>query len=370
MRGLVVSLLVAGCSFMVMAGCGSESGAPVTPPGGAAVIEYQGTASVGDFITVTIDHDARTISYQNISNGTSGVAPYTVAPDGSYSISDPSGNLVSAWEVPGYALVFEANHTGPSGDTPSLVLAILKAPIAKSDLAGASYNYMQFRTSSGGMEIGGVGMDESSSIATNGYWPYGGANGMDSFHHGYFDGSLVQEDPTGNYLYGPDDGGNTYIFGTQGGFLAVDTPNGSIICLPQQPSKDFDPAWAGTYNAMLYQKTNAQTGVGNEETGDVSILRGTLEVGLAGQLTVTSSTGEAVVETELTPVADHPELVGPGKLENDCHGLFTFTVDQANSHEEIFVVFLDGALLVASYGYDLNAGDGSYHYFYGVGLKD
>jgi hypothetical protein len=375
MRGLA-GLFLAGVMILGVAGCATKSTigetpvSPVTPPTENAVVEYQGTASVGDFLTVTIDHDAHTIVYSNLSNSTSGTATYVVSSDGSYEITDPSTNLVRAWEIPGYAIVFEANRTGRHGDTSSLIFAILKAPIHKTDLAGGAYNYMQFRTSSGGLELGAVDIDGSSNITANGYWPYGGSNNSASFHHTSFDASLISEDPGGNYLFGPDGDGHSYIFGTQGGFLAVDTPNGSIICLPQQPSKDFNPAWAGTYHAMLYRKTDARTEMGNIETGIVAILRGTLTVGASGEITVTSASGDTVVTTQLTPIADHPELVATGRLESDCRGLFTFTIEEAGRHQEVFVVFLDNALLFSSYGYDPTAVDHRYHYFYGVGLKE
>src|SRR4051812_18341331 len=40
---------------------------------------YQATASVGDFLAITVDGDAHQITYSNVSNGTSGTVSYTVA---------------------------------------------------------------------------------------------------------------------------------------------------------------------------------------------------------------------------------------------------------------------------------------------------
>ena len=57
---------------------------------------YNGTASVGDFLTITIDTTAHTMSYSNVSNGDSGTIAYTVNGDGSYTLNDPAGNLTAA----------------------------------------------------------------------------------------------------------------------------------------------------------------------------------------------------------------------------------------------------------------------------------
>jgi len=49
---------------------------------------YHGTASVGDFMTVTIDPSTQTISYTDVSNSTSGTVPYTVNANGGYTLND------------------------------------------------------------------------------------------------------------------------------------------------------------------------------------------------------------------------------------------------------------------------------------------
>jgi hypothetical protein len=40
--------------------------------------------------------------------------PYTVNSDGTYTLSDPTGNLLAAYEVPNYALLIQAAKTGPN----------------------------------------------------------------------------------------------------------------------------------------------------------------------------------------------------------------------------------------------------------------
>src|SRR3979411_2244274 len=50
---------------------------------------YHGTASVGDFMTITLDSNAQTIAYTDVSNGDSGTVPYIVNSDGTYTLNDP-----------------------------------------------------------------------------------------------------------------------------------------------------------------------------------------------------------------------------------------------------------------------------------------
>src|SRR5207237_757140 len=90
---------------LLLTGCNSATNLS-TPQN--AVRSYNATASVGDFVTISIDSNAQTITYENRTNGESGTVPYTVNSDGSYTITDPNGNLLSAYEVPGSVMVVEA----------------------------------------------------------------------------------------------------------------------------------------------------------------------------------------------------------------------------------------------------------------------
>jgi hypothetical protein len=148
-----LALLVAVC---LLAGCNSTSklAAPQS-----AVRSYNGTAAVGDFLTISIDSAALTITYKNYTNGDTGTVPYTVNADGTYTVTDPQGNLLAAYEVPGTALLVEAANAGPTHDTDALITAIESKPATINTFAGRSFNYLQFRTSSGGVELGTVAID-------------------------------------------------------------------------------------------------------------------------------------------------------------------------------------------------------------------
>ena len=82
-----------------MSGCNTAS----TTASQSAIRNYNGTASVGDFLTISVDSTAKTITYKNYTNSDHGTVPYTVNSDGTYTITDPNGNLLSAYEVPGWS---------------------------------------------------------------------------------------------------------------------------------------------------------------------------------------------------------------------------------------------------------------------------
>src|SRR5208283_2888203 len=130
---VVLSLAVFGL-LLALAGCNTIS----TPAVQSAVHDYNGTASVGDFLTITVDPTSKTITYKNYTNGDQGTVPYTVNPDGTYTITDPNGHLVSAYEVPGSVLMVETEKSGPSHNTPALITAIESEPATIDTFAGRS----------------------------------------------------------------------------------------------------------------------------------------------------------------------------------------------------------------------------------------
>jgi phosphate transport system regulatory protein PhoU len=90
MKRFTLASLFFFLSFLI--GCGTST----TPASIKAVRNYNGTASVGDFLTISIDSNAHTVNYFNYSNGDSGTVPYTVNVDGTYTMTDPQGNLLDA----------------------------------------------------------------------------------------------------------------------------------------------------------------------------------------------------------------------------------------------------------------------------------
>lgn len=253
----------------------------------------------------------------------------------------------------------------------SLVTAVQSQPITLNDLKGKSFNYIQFRTAAGGVEIGSVQFDATGADSHLGLWPYGSQNGTSPF--------TVSPIPTNGLTAGP---GNAYlaltqhnqtdtIFGTAAGFFAVDTANGAIVSMGQTATRSFDAAHAGTYHALAYARGNATTGQGNVETGTAAIGMQAIDITSGGGITVTDDNTQAVLASgTLAPVADQAYLVGPNELTDPCNGLFTVRTTTPNSQQDVFVTFLNGALLIGSFqtALPLNGGD-PYGYFYGVGLR-
>jgi len=359
-------LKVVASMLLLSSGCGTHT----TAAPAATVRQYHGAASVGDFLSITIDATAATIAYTNLSNGDTGTVPYTINPDGTYALNDPGGNLITAYEVPDYALIIQAAKTGPNHDTPALITAVNQSPISLATWQGKTYNTMQFRTAAGGLEVGSVTIDPQGNIANNSYWPYGAISNQNAFHAGGFPGSALQADPSGSFLKLTEGGSTDYIFGTASGVFAVDTPNGAILGLQQASSKDFDASFAGTYKAVFYQKTGASTGQGNVENGTPSLGTATIAITSSGEITVQDAQGNNVIQTALTPVADTAYLQGAGKLTNPCNGLFTFRVTTSSKQQDVFVAFQNNSLLFASFSTALPLQTGNpYDYLYGVGIR-
>ena len=353
----------------LLVGCGSSPKAVVSPV--EAVRSYNGTASVGDFLTISIDSSANTITYKNYTNGETGAVPYTVNADGTYTIADPSGNLLSAYEVPGSMLMVEAANAGPNRNTVALITAIESAPATINTFAGRSFNYLQFRTAAGGMEMGTIAIDAKANIQHDGYWPFG-VFSQSLFNAGSFSASAMQEDASGDFFTLSEDQGNDYVFGTQNGFFVVDTGSGTILSLPKATMKGFNPSQAGTYTAIFYEKLNAQTGQGNIESGTPTEGKGTVTISASGQMTMTDSKSNTMATGHLSAVADTPYLYDSTQntLSDPCNGMFTFRMSTGGVQQDVFVTFQGSAVIFSSFQTALPIqGYAPYTYYYGVGLK-
>jgi len=362
------------CTLILVAtlsGCSSIKPSSVVNPNTKRV--YNGTASVGDFLNITIDPGTSTLSYVNFSNGTGGTVPYTITGNGAYTLNDPTGNLVSAYEVPGYALLIQAAKAGPNKDTPALITAVESGPISLATFSGNSYNYMQFRTAAGGLEVGSVTISATTGQNSS-YWPYGALmQNSTPFNTGTLDFSQAQLDPSGTYLKIPDGGGVfDYIFGTASGFFMVDTPNGAIIGLKKAPTAALNAANAGTYKGMFYQKINASTGQGNFENGTPSMNQTTVAVTASGGITITDTNGSTRMQGTLIPVSSASYLYDgtSSELRDPCNGLFTFRVTTGNAQQDVFVTFVGNAVVFSAFEASTPWANGrsTYNYMYGVAL--
>jgi hypothetical protein len=304
-----------------------------------------------------------------------GTVPYTVNSDGTYAITDPQGNILSAYELPGFALVVEAANAGPSRNTPALVTAIETAPVSISNFAGKNFNYIQFRTAAGGVDIGTASIDAQGNLSHDGYWPMALLQGGGSqyFSSATYGASSIAEDSSGDFFtINEQDSSKDIVFGTQNGLWAVDSGNGAILGLPKASSKSFDPVSAGTDKALLYEKANATTGFGNVEIGNPTQGTGSITVSSTGAITITDAAQNTLATGTLVAVADSPYLYDgtPNKLSDPCNGLFTVRTSTANSQQDLFVSFQGNAVIFGSFQSALpGQSSNPYTYFYGVGLK-
>ncbi len=373
MKNAKALLLFAAC---FLAACSTSKQNTTTA---SVVRNYNGTASVGDFLTISIDSAAKTITYDNHTNGETGTVPYTVNSDGSYAITDPQGNLLSAYEVPGSVMVIEAANAGPNKDTAALITAIESVPITIQTFEGQAFNYTQFRTDNGGVEIGKGSMDGSGNTSGSHYDP--GAilwTPLNYFGSGSAAGATATEGSSGDFITITDQSkGETFtLFGTQNGMFAIDGTGGAVIGLRQASSKDFDPTVAGTYNAIYYEKQNAQMQgqcpASCSEIGTPVEGKATVTVTSAGVVTVTDVQSSSTLATgTLIAIADDANLYDgtANKLSSPCYGLFTFQ-STSSVHQETFVAFQSNAVIFSSFQTALPVvNNGTYTYFYGVGMK-
>ncbi len=367
MKIATLGLVLASC---LLSGCATTPSA--VTPAQPAVRSYNGTASVGDFLTISINSTALTITYKNYTNGETGTVPYAVNADGTYTITDPSGNLVAAYEVPGFVMMIETAKSGPNENTPALVTAIESVPATINTFAGQGFNYLMFRTANGGTEIGTIAIDAQGNITHDGYSPFEVFSG-NPFSGAGIPATGVHEDASGDFLTITDSGGSdNYAFGTPSGFFAVDTGNGTILSLPKAAAKSFDASVAGSYTAIYYEKAAAQVGQGNEETGTATEGVGSITVSASGVVTITDNGGNKLATGTLSAVADTSYLYdgNSSELSDPLYGMFTFRMTTASSQQDVFVQFEGNAMIFSSFETGLPiAGYAPYTYFYGLGLK-
>jgi hypothetical protein len=329
--------------------------------------DYTGSASAGDMWEIQLNRTAKTLTYTNLANDSTGIVPYTENVDGTLEFEDPDNNLIRGLEVKDYFIMLQVNKAGASGNTKALVLGLSPQQVEVSDLfVERSMNYMQFRTSSGGVEIGFV-TTSNDGLIHSGFWPFGQGTGSDEFvtTSQPITTDMVTTSAKKDYLLLTDneEDGTNYVFKSEAGHFVVDTTNGSIFAMQQASSSAFDSTSAGTYKSLAYRKENAYTDEGNVESGDISMVKLTIVIDADGGITITNTEDSTeYLSNTLVPFASMTDLTGTGKVDNECKGLFSIPAD---SGEHLFVSFLGDSLIFSSFV----MGDGPYNYMYGAALK-
>ncbi len=369
-------------TLLIISGCGTVAPLPKAPPP-SALRTYDGSASVGDFLIMTLDAERKTLTFANLSNGDTGTVPYTVNADGSYTLDDPSGNLVAAYEIPGSNLIVQAKKVGGNHHTTALVTAFATTPISATNKAGKTFNYMELRTSDGGFEIGALSMDSSGNITQSSYWPFGTYYKSQSYHEGMSPAANMQQDSSGDFLMVTSLSGKlSYVFGPDGEFVA-DEPNGTMIGFTQATSKEFDPALFGSYKTSVYQKSDVSYQPTNTvrseaidgESGAASFDSGSATISPVGLVIIKDSQNNIVAQGTLQPVADVPYLYNPAdqmfSLQDPCYGLFTFRVTTASTQQDVFVSFQGQSAIFSSFKVKLPQDPtNTYEYSYGLVFRE
>ncbi|ELR20839.1 uncharacterized protein ACA1_277580 [Acanthamoeba castellanii str. Neff] len=325
---------------------------------------YTATASAGDFVTITVNRASRYIDYSNSKSGRAGRFTYTVNADGSYDINDADGDLVRAVELPNYGILLQINKGGATANVKCLVTGMTKSTISRASLQGKAYNFFQFRTTSGGLEVGSIVFGATGQqLSHSSWWPYGAFNGETGFNEAS-DLSLTNATfaADGSYMHVLLEDENLYIFAS-GTRLAIDLPAGSLMAMRESSSASFDTtSFPGTYTTLIYRKTNAHSQPGNTESGDIVLDKAQVEVTAAAGVTVTSLTTSTVLFTgTLSALSSDSSVFGPGKLTAECRGVFI-----ARSGDTAFVMsFTDRSVYMSSF---TPLEDSAYNYFNGAGI--
>jgi hypothetical protein len=335
---------------------------------------YNGTASVGDFYTLTEDDTANTVTYTDVTNSLTGTVPFTTTDHIHYTFTDPTHNLIKGVAVPGYAMILESQKSGPTSSTPALITAVQSGPITLASLLG-SYNLMQFRTTNGGLAIGSVTLT-SSALSISGYSPYGATTGSaNGYNNVSQPASGIVEGPTGTYLTTPAPNPST-AFGTAGpnATFIVDVDFGSVLGLQKAASAAFQSASAGTYVGVAYGKTGA-TSNGPTETGTGVFTDVALNISSGGVVTLTNPATDAIISTgTLIPVSNVSYIFNgtANEVTDPCFGLFTYRTTTATSQTDVFVSFGLGGSGSAAFAMFTSAlplnGSSPYNYLYGVAV--
>lgn len=325
---------------------------------------YTATASAGDFVTITVNRASRYIDYSNSKSGQSGRFNYAVNADGSYDINDSNGDLVRAVELPNYGILLQINKGGATANVKCLVTGMTQSTISRASLQGKTYNFFQFRTSSGGLEVGSIVFGATGQqLSHSSWWPYGAFNGETGFNEA---SPLSLANATfaadGSYMHVVLEDENLYIFAS-GTRLAIDLPAGSLMAMRESSSASFDTtSFPGTYTTLIYQKTNAHAGSGHTESGDIVLDKARVVVTAAAGVTVTSLTTSTVLFTgTLSALSSDSSVHGVGKLTAECRGVFI-----ARSGDTVFVMsFTDRSIYMSSF---TPLADSAYNYFNGAGI--
>lgn len=353
---VVVSALFLGCGYGIVSPAFSNDTHHV----------YNATASIGDFLVIDVDNSTQTMRYENHTRNQTGTISYTISADGSYQLDDTKHQLLVAYEIAGVALVVETSD-------PAIISAVAQTKLTAADLAGREFNYLQFRTSQGGVQLGHVSVDANTNLTLTSYFPAGPLlTGLSAFGATTMPGDILFEDGTLGTIDADASSGDgtssTIVFGAADGYFAIDGAGGSIVGWPAAAAADFDPAQAGTYKAISYSKNAGYTA--GVEAGTARAMLVDIEISAGGHLLISGENG-AITDVDLVALERANGLYGSEALASPCKGIFV--AQTPGSTAETYVLFMNQAVAYASFQNTSGSGANApvqYHYAYGVGLRE
>ncbi len=335
------------------------------------VVYYQGTADVGDFVTIDVNHQDGTIAYENLTNGDSGTVSFVVNTDGTYTITTPDSTTLMAFEIEGLALVMEIDDAGPDANQRSLITAVMKDDLDLAGIANRQISMMQFRPHDGGFEIITSSIDQNNIMSMYDYSPM--------LRYGYDVSATSTSDfstaiETDGHLEWTHDGDvqPSIIFGTTGEFLAVDTTMGSIFGGNSPANSAFNSDWAGTYRIFQSEK---EVTCPQDEIARPELNSGEIIINDNGSMTVyVNEHYVSATPFELLPLrANLPGAMAglPAAPAYGWNGFFT--IDSGDPLDEAYVGFIGNGLIFCHF-HQINKStayeDKHYEYSYGIGFKE
>ncbi len=369
--------LLSAFLVLALAACGGGGGGSTTA---SSSHDYNGTASVGDFLTITIDRDASVLHWANGTNGETGQAPFTIGTDGALLVSTDTGQVKKAYEIPGYGVVALDPNAGPSHDRPSQVFLWEKTAATKSEFKAMAANFIQFRNN-GTFEVGcGSIAADGSAITHSGYLPEQAIFGEPQFTQGTtmpilsappadpatFDGIVLSDRSDGTISFqayksslpGPD--GSPGVLFQAGSSWVIDVDYGSVFLLDAPSTKAWQSSNAGSYHLMGWKVS----GMTSSAAGTGTFFETTVALDSTGQMTLADPTGGAPTIVNLVPFVDDADVAGPTRVDVACNGLFTNGA--GNGDHKLVAGFVGQNLFFGSA--NLTSGP-SGEFVYGVALK-
>jgi hypothetical protein len=367
--GLTVAVLLS------LAGC-KDSQTTSTPADTPHT--YLGTASAGDLVTITVDHAAGTIHWENAATLGSGTASFTVAADGALVVADAAAEIQKAYELPGYALAAR-DIKAVDGSHHSPLFAWEKVAATRAEFAGLTSTWLQFR-GSGGFEVGcGTVSATGNQLVTSSFMPAEALAGGNTFS-GTTLGTLLHSLPgdltglnailltdrsDGTVLFQPykngvADGPGGALFKVGEGW-AVDLPGGAVFLIDAPATQAWSAASAGTYHLIGWKVT----GVTASSPGTAGFLEVTVTLDALGGATFTDPGGGAPSTRTFVPFNMDGAMHGPGLVELACNGLFV----SGTPSDKSFLAVSGRSLFLSGLKTSMPGGVLTHEYAYGVGLK-